>query len=143
MKDRIEAALGAWGRWVAAHPWPVIFVVLVLTGALGTQIQHFYLETSNDACFHKDDPIVLGAGQSCSIGVDSSGTPHIAYSDNDGHPDLFLGRYKQPNALYLNNGDGTFRDASASSGHSPCLGTGSPPCPRSLPASRACGMNSM
>ena len=59
MKDRIEAALGAWGRWVAAHPWPVIFVVLVLTAALGTQIQHFYLETSNDAFFHKDDPIVL------------------------------------------------------------------------------------
>ena len=59
MKDQIEAALGAWGAWVAAHPWRVICVVLLLTGALGTQIQHFYLETSNDKFFHDDDPIVV------------------------------------------------------------------------------------
>lgn len=57
MKDRIEAALGAWGGWVATHPWRVILFVLFLTGALGTQIQHFYLETSNDKFFHPDDPI--------------------------------------------------------------------------------------
>lgn len=59
MKDRIEAALGVWGAWVAGHPWRVIFTVTLFTVALGTQIQHFHLETSNDKFFHEDDPIVL------------------------------------------------------------------------------------
>lgn len=57
MKDRIEAALGRFGGYVATHPWRVILFVLVLTGALGTQIQHFHLETSNDKFFHPDDPV--------------------------------------------------------------------------------------
>ncbi|MFK7894680.1 MAG: RND family transporter [Myxococcota bacterium] len=59
MKDRIETALSAWGTWVATHPWRVILVVLLLTAGLGTQIRHFYLETSNDAFFHEDDPVVV------------------------------------------------------------------------------------
>jgi len=59
MKNRIESALSAWGKWVATHPWRVILVVLLMTGALGTQIRHFYMETSNDAYFHADDPVVV------------------------------------------------------------------------------------
>ena len=35
--------------------------------------------------------------------------------DNDGDPDVFLCNYG-PNVLYLNNGDGTFRDVSRSAG---------------------------
>ena len=35
--------------------------------------------------------------------------------DNDGDPDVFLCNYG-PNVLYLNNGDGTFRDISKSAG---------------------------
>ena len=38
--------------------------------------------------------------------------------DNDGDPDVFLCNYG-PNVLYLNNGDGTFRDISHSAGHRP------------------------
>ncbi|PYV07773.1 MAG: RNA-binding protein, partial [Acidobacteria bacterium] len=36
--------------------------------------------------------------------------------DNDGFDDLFVTYYGQPNALYHNNGDGTFTDVTANSG---------------------------
>ena len=36
--------------------------------------------------------------------------------NNDGKPDLLVGNDSTPNYLYLNNGDGTFRDASYDSG---------------------------
>lgn len=57
MRERFESALGRWGRFVASHPWRVIGGVLLATALVATQIQHFYLETSNDAFFHPDDPI--------------------------------------------------------------------------------------
>ena len=53
-----------------------------------------------------------------SAGVGFRGYTHGAVAgdvNNDGFPDLFLTNYG-PNVLYLNNGDGTFRDASAGSG---------------------------
>lgn len=36
--------------------------------------------------------------------------------NNDGYPDIFIGRQKLHNLIYLNNGDGTFSDISSSSG---------------------------
>ena len=57
MRDRIEAALGRWGRFVYRRAGWVIAVVLLLAGGLATQMQHFYLDTTNEGMFHEDDPI--------------------------------------------------------------------------------------
>ncbi len=57
MRDRIETALGRWGRFVAENAGWVIALVLVATGLFATQLQHFRLETSNEGFFHEDDPI--------------------------------------------------------------------------------------
>lgn len=46
------------------------------------------------------------------IGVTAS----FADVDNDGDPDLYVTNVRSPNALFENNGDGTFADISASSG---------------------------
>ncbi|MEM9236278.1 MAG: FG-GAP-like repeat-containing protein [Verrucomicrobiota bacterium] len=56
--------------------------------------------------------------EKAGLKLDGTWTTGTTFADvnNDGHPDLFLCRYKQPNALFLNNGNGTFRDASKGSG---------------------------
>ena len=59
MRERIEIALGKWGRIVAEHPIWVIAAVLLFTAALGTQLPNFRLDTSNEGYFHEDDPIRL------------------------------------------------------------------------------------
>lgn len=43
-------------------------------------------------------------------------TASFADLDNDGDPDLYVTNVRAPNRLFVNNGDGTFRDASAGSG---------------------------
>lgn len=45
-------------------------------------------------------------------------TTGVTFADvnGDGHPDLYLCSYKEPNALFLNKGDGTFTDGSEGSG---------------------------
>ena len=40
----------------------------------------------------------------------------LADLNNDGWPDIFIANDTQRNFLYLNNGDGTFRDVSYTSG---------------------------
>ena len=57
MRDRIEAALGRWGLYVARNPWRIIATVLLFTLGVSTQIRHFYFETSNEAFFHPNDPV--------------------------------------------------------------------------------------
>jgi len=43
-------------------------------------------------------------------------TASFADFDNDGDPDLYVTNVRAPNRLFVNNGDGTFRDVSAGSG---------------------------
>jgi len=57
MRDRIEAALGRWGRFVYRRaPW-VIAAILLATGGLASELRHFYLDASSEGFFHADDPI--------------------------------------------------------------------------------------
>lgn len=51
----------------------------------------------------------LGGLDGVSVGV-------FADYDNDGHKDLFVSRTFQPNQLFHNNGDGTFRDVTQKAG---------------------------
>ena len=69
MRDRIEVVLGLWGIYVGAHPWRVIFGMLLATGLLAPQIQHFYLETSNDAFFHSSSWIIHQTSRPCPLPV--------------------------------------------------------------------------
>ena len=57
MRDRLEAALGRWGRFVYRRaPW-VIAAVLLATGGLASQLRYFYLDATSEGFFHADDPI--------------------------------------------------------------------------------------
>jgi len=57
LRDRIEAALGRWGRFVYRRAGWVIALVLLATGVFATQLRHFYLDASTEGFFHADDPI--------------------------------------------------------------------------------------
>lgn len=57
MRERIEAAFGAWGRFVAEHAGLVAVLTLIATAAFATQLQHFRLDTSLESYFHDDDPV--------------------------------------------------------------------------------------
>jgi predicted RND superfamily exporter protein len=57
LRDRIEAALGRWGRFVSDHAIWVVLATLVATALFATQLQHFRLDTSMDSYFHEGDPI--------------------------------------------------------------------------------------
>ena len=53
-------------------------------------------------------------GEACGVRY-VGGTLTSVFGDinNDGHPDLYLGNSRAANTLYLNNGDGTFTDITA------------------------------
>ncbi len=57
MRDRIELALGRWGRFVYRRAGWVIAVILLATAAFATQLQYFYLDASTEGFFHADDPV--------------------------------------------------------------------------------------
>ena len=57
MRDRIEAALGRWGRFVCDHAIWVVLATLFATALFATQLQYFRLDASMDSYFHEDDPI--------------------------------------------------------------------------------------
>lgn len=55
-----------------------------------------------------------------SAGVDADSTSSLGCAwadyDNDGWPDLYVANFGQPNRLYRNNGDGTFRERAQQAG---------------------------
>ena len=57
MHDRIEAAFGRWGRFVAEHAIWVVLVTLATTALFAIQLQHFRLDTSLESYYHEDDPV--------------------------------------------------------------------------------------
>ena len=59
MRERVESALGAWGRFVTRHALGVALVCLGLAGAFATQLQYFRLDTSSESYYHEQDPVRL------------------------------------------------------------------------------------
>ena len=57
MRDRIETALGRWGRFVSDHAGWVVLTTLIASALFATQLQYFRLDASMDSYFHEDDPI--------------------------------------------------------------------------------------
>ena len=58
----------------------------------------------------------VGAEAGVNDQRDSNGGVVWADYDNDGDPDLYVANRNQPNALFRNNGDGTFTDVGATAG---------------------------
>ena len=87
----------------AAHPG---FMLRDETEAAGIHFAH--RRPTFDAKIANVEPHVAAVGASVSV----------ADVDGDGWPDLYFtnSRFGQPNALYLNRGDGTFQDIAAAAG---------------------------
>ena len=87
----------------AAHPG---FMLRDETEAAGIHFAH--RRPTFDAKIANVEPHVAAVGASVSV----------ADVDGDGWPDLYFtnSRFGQPNALYLNRGDGTFQDVAAAAG---------------------------
>ena len=94
--------------------WPDIFVVngTTLEGfpANQTPTNHLY-HNNHDGTF-TDVSMQSGVGKPLSKGMGVV----LADFDNDGWPDIAIANDTWPNFLFLNNHDGTFRDASFDSG---------------------------
>ncbi len=60
MRDRIEHAFEAWGRWVSRHAGRTIAVTLLALLALAANLPEVELDVSTEAFLKEDDPIRLG-----------------------------------------------------------------------------------
>jgi hypothetical protein len=105
-----EFSLGAIGTGVAIADYdgdgrPDIFVVSK------TGPNHLYRNLGN---FHFED-VTDKAGMAGPGGAWQQGAA-FADVNNDGRPDLYVCRFGAPNLLYINQGDGTFREEAAARG---------------------------
>ncbi len=48
-----------WGHFVYRHRWWVLAVMILLVVAVASQMRHLYFDTSNEAFFHADDPVLI------------------------------------------------------------------------------------
>jgi predicted RND superfamily exporter protein len=56
VRNRIERLFAAWGHLAYRRAWRVIAAVLLLVGALASQLPRFTLDTSTEGFFHRKDP---------------------------------------------------------------------------------------
>lgn len=84
--------------------------ILVLRGGWETALRKSLLRNNGDGTF-TDVTVQAGLGEPTT-------TEFAVWVDinNDGFLDLYVGNENEPNQLFLNNGDGTFKDISKSSG---------------------------
>lgn len=85
--------------------------ILVLRGAWQFPMPMTLLKNNCDGTF---TDVTKEAGLADKLLATQAGA--FADINNDGYVDLFLGNEQGPSALFLNNGDGTFKDISHSSG---------------------------
>jgi tetratricopeptide (TPR) repeat protein len=85
--------------------------LLVLRGAWQFPMPMTLLKNNCDGTF---TDVTKEAGLGDKLMATQAGA--FADINNDGYVDLFLGNEQGPSALFLNNGDGTFKDISSSSG---------------------------
>ena len=57
VRDRIEASFERWGHTVSRNPWLTIFLMLVLTLGLGSQIFDLRFDASDESFLHKNDSV--------------------------------------------------------------------------------------
>jgi predicted RND superfamily exporter protein len=57
IRERIEHALARWGHRAYRHAWLTIAAVLLVAGALITQLPQIEFDTSTESFLHEDDPV--------------------------------------------------------------------------------------
>ncbi|HVZ48127.1 MAG TPA: VCBS repeat-containing protein, partial [Gemmatimonadaceae bacterium] len=94
----------------AIHPAPTVdhpgFQLTDVTAAAGIAFVHERAEVDPKIANIASHVVAVGAGVS------------VVDANEDGRPDLYFtnSRFGAPNALYINNGDGTFRDVAREAG---------------------------
>ncbi|MHC4165030.1 MAG: efflux RND transporter permease subunit, partial [Planctomycetota bacterium] len=59
LRQRIELAFEAWGRWVYRRPKRTISLIALLVGGMATQLTGVVYDSSLESFLHKDDPLRL------------------------------------------------------------------------------------
>lgn len=92
-------------------------------GRLFRNLGHWKFADVTERAGLSENDSVLSAGLGWLKGQLGSESPSIWHQgatfadvDNDGRPDLYVCRNNAPNLLYMNNGDGTFREEAAERG---------------------------
>jgi predicted RND superfamily exporter protein len=57
VRDRIEASFERWGHTVSRNPWLTIFLMLILTLGLGSQVFALRFDASDESFLHKNDSV--------------------------------------------------------------------------------------
>ncbi len=63
IRRSIETWFESFGHWIYRNHWKVLLMVLVLTGALMSQLPKLTMDTSTEGFLHEDDPTLLQYNQ--------------------------------------------------------------------------------
>jgi len=113
-------------RWTTPKEWTALNSYAAMAGVAmgdydGDGLLDLFLGSQTDGgALYKNLGNLTFKNVSSEAGLTLSGrwTTGATFADvnQDGHLDLFLGAYRQKNSLYLNQGNGTFREAATEAG---------------------------
>jgi uncharacterized protein len=63
IRNKLETAFSNLGYWICRHRFLTVFLVLIFTGGMLSQINQLTVDTSNDAFYHPDDPAMIAYNQ--------------------------------------------------------------------------------